>query len=43
MGQVLHDCVEVLSDAKEKLGIEAIYIGVSARVKLPFHRIESLK
>jgi hypothetical protein len=43
MGQVLHDCVEVLSDAKEKLGIEAIYIGVSTRVKLPFHRIESLK
>ena len=43
MGRVLHDCVEVLSDAKVKIGIEAIYIGVSIRVKLPFHKIESLK
>ena len=42
MGRSLHDCVEVLSDAKEKLGIEAINIGVNIRVKLPLHKIESL-
>jgi hypothetical protein len=37
MGRELHNCVEVLSDAKEKLGLEAIHRGVSMRMKLPLY------